>query len=78
MAYSIQAVRIQGGPGWLNDERYDVLAKAGNPEVSRDEARLVLQSLLADRFKLAFHRETGQPPVCTLLVGKNGPKTEGF
>lgn len=69
-----QLSRIQGGPGWLDEERYDVLAKAGNPEVSRDEVRLMLQSLLADRFKLAFHRETKQSLVYPQLVGKNGPK----
>jgi uncharacterized protein (TIGR03435 family) len=37
-------------------------------------ARQMLQTLLADRFKLKVHRETKEMPVYALLVGKNGPK----
>jgi uncharacterized protein (TIGR03435 family) len=34
----------------------------------------MVQTLLEDRFKLKFHRETKELPVFALLVGKNGPK----
>ena len=68
--------QVRGGPGWLDDDRYDILAKTGNPNITRDEVRPMLQGLLADRFKLAFHRETRQLPVYTLEVGKNGPKLQ--
>lgn len=58
LAYAVQTERVLGGPGWLNDERYDIQAKAENPNATRDDIRAMLQSLLADRFKLAFHNET--------------------
>jgi uncharacterized protein (TIGR03435 family) len=74
LAYNIQRVRVHGGPDWLDHEMYDIQAKAENPEATRDEIRAMLQSLLADRFKLAYHRETKQLPVYTLVVAKNGPK----
>lgn len=37
----------------------------------------MVQLLLADRFKLRFHREMRQMPVYELVVGKNGPKFKG-
>lgn len=52
--------RLEGGPGWIEDERYDIEAKKGNPNSTRDEVRVMLQNSLADRFKLAFHTETGK------------------
>jgi uncharacterized protein (TIGR03435 family) len=71
-AYSVKEYQVSG-PDWLASERYDVVAKAADaaPEA---QLRLMLQALLADRFKLAMHRETRTLPVYELLVGKNGPK----
>ena len=56
-AYSIEADKVLGGPSWLEIERFDVAAKvpAGT---SVDTARLMLRTLLADRFKLAIKQET--------------------
>ena len=54
---------------------YDIEAKAeGDRARTRDEFRLMLQTLLADRFKLRVHREMKEIPVYALLVGKGGPK----
>lgn len=54
---------------------YDIFARAeGDGVPSRSEFRQMLQTLLADRFKLKVHRETKEMPVYALLVGKNGPK----
>jgi uncharacterized protein (TIGR03435 family) len=59
----------------VGDTFYDVVAKAeGNQPPTRDEFRQMLQSLLADRFKLKVHRETRETPVYELVVGKSGPK----
>ncbi len=66
--------RIQGGPDWIDTERYDVRAKAGNPDATREEVRAMLRTLLADRFKLASHKETRQLPVYLLVMGKNRQK----
>jgi len=46
--------------------------------LSRDQRRLLnqqmVQQLLADRFKLAVHRETKELPAYALVVAKSGPK----
>jgi uncharacterized protein (TIGR03435 family) len=58
-------------PKWANTNRYDIEARAaGNP--TRDQMRLMMQALLADRFKLALHRETHQVPVFALVLDKPG------
>ncbi len=67
---------IMGMPNWGMTERFDVDAEApGNPTVA--QKTLMLQSLLADRFKLIVHRETRQLPIYALVVahgGKLGPQ----
>jgi uncharacterized protein (TIGR03435 family) len=56
-------------------EIYDIAAKAeGDGSPTRAEFRPMLQTLLAERFNLKFHRETRAMPVYALVVGKNGPK----
>jgi uncharacterized protein (TIGR03435 family) len=58
-------------PKWAIDDRYDIQARAsGNP--TKDQFRLMIQALLADRFKLAIHYETKQVPVMALVLGKPG------
>jgi uncharacterized protein (TIGR03435 family) len=54
-------------------EQYDITVKAGRA-VKLQEARLMFQSVLEDRFKLKFHLDTKVLPVYALTVGKNGPK----
>jgi uncharacterized protein (TIGR03435 family) len=67
---------IIGVPNWGDSEHFDIEAVAeGSPGIS--EKRLMLQSLLADRFKLAFHYESRQRPVYALMTvkpGKLGPQ----
>jgi uncharacterized protein (TIGR03435 family) len=65
--------RISGGPGWLDSNKYDVEAKAADP-VSEAELKRMLQSLLAERFQLALHRETREMPGYALVVSKGGPR----
>lgn len=64
--------QIVGGPDWIND-RFDIQAKAGNA-ILPEQARVMLQSLLEDRFQLKAHRETRELPVYNLVSAKNGPK----
>jgi len=79
-AYSFPVGRIIG-PGSLTKEAlwaplaqgYDIVAKADQP-VPKAQLRLMLQSLLTDRFKLAFHWETKTGPVYRLVVATGGPK----
>jgi uncharacterized protein (TIGR03435 family) len=58
-------------PKWAMSDRYDIQARAsGNP--GKDQMRLMMQALLADRFKLAIHTETRQLPVFALVLVKPG------
>jgi len=57
----------------LDREFFDVAAKSDHP-VSRAELKLMLQSLLADRFKLAMHHESKTEAVYKLSVASSGPK----
>jgi uncharacterized protein (TIGR03435 family) len=63
-------------PKWAATESFDIEAKSGsNP--TKDQMRLMMQSLLVDRFKLAIHSETRQLPVFALVLvrsGKTGPQ----
>jgi len=78
LANQLRPNRIVAAPEWnrVLSEHFDVEAKAeGNP--SKDQMFLMLQSLLASRFKLAAHRETRELPVYALVLvkaGKFGPQ----
>src|SRR5215475_5034181 len=78
-AYKIKPNQVTGNPPWLNVgpgvDRFDILAKM--PEgTTKDQVPEMLQSLLADRFKLSVHRETRDTNVYALIVAKGGPKLE--
>ncbi len=58
-------------PKWMHSNKYDIQARAtGNP--TKDQYRLMIQALLADRFKLALHWETRQVPVFALMLDRPG------
>jgi uncharacterized protein (TIGR03435 family) len=86
IAYGIDDNQISGGPNWLNSDHFDINAKMDSAtadalhKLSEDQAKLerqnMLQALLADRFKLTFHRETKELPMYALVVAKNGPKLQ--
>jgi uncharacterized protein (TIGR03435 family) len=59
-------------PKWANTERLDIEARASNSNPTKDQFRLMMQSLLADRFKLVVHYETRQLPVFALVLDKPG------
>jgi len=71
-AYNVKSFQVTG-LGWIETERYDINGKAAG-EVGEDQLRLMLQTMLTDRFKLAFHREEKVLPVYALTVAKGGPK----
>ncbi len=72
-AYGILPAQHSGGPSWLGEDRYDIVAKApGN--ATDDEMKMMAQELLADRFKLKFHREKRELPVLVVSLGKTPPK----
>jgi uncharacterized protein (TIGR03435 family) len=72
-AYNLPESLMFGGPKWLDDERYDVDAKAAGPAGDHD-MMIMLQSLLAERFHLVVHRETRQMAGYALVLAKGGLK----
>jgi uncharacterized protein (TIGR03435 family) len=83
-AYHVNDSQISGAPPWTGSEHYDIEAKRDDsfadtlPKLSRDDEgqqlRLMVQSLLADRFKLALHHEIKDLPIYALIVAKSGAK----
>ncbi len=59
-------------PKWVTEDRFDIQAKAPNERATKDQMRLMMQALLAERFKLAAHFETHEVPVFTLELDKPG------
>jgi len=72
-AFGVPPFQIEGGPAWIDTERYAVDAKAGN-NASRAQTFLMLQSLLEERFQLKTHRETRELPVYSLVAARSGLK----
>jgi len=72
LAYRIEPYQLSG-PEWMGTPKFDIVAKipAG---VSKERVPEMLQSLLAERFKLAVHRDSKEQQVYALVLGKNGPK----
>jgi uncharacterized protein (TIGR03435 family) len=73
-AYSLKPYQVDG-PAWLNDERFDIEARmpAGT---AKDDAKEMLQALLAERFGLVAHRDSEEHRVLALVVARGGPKME--
>jgi uncharacterized protein (TIGR03435 family) len=67
-AYQVKWYQVTG-PAWISTERYDILAKAPD-NTPKDQIPLMLQGLLAERFKLTLHREMKEMPVYALMTGK--------
>ncbi len=64
-AYNVEPDHVQGGPTWLDWDRYDIEAKAP-PTTSKETIRLMLQSLLAQRFSVVVHNGTAPMPIYVL------------
>jgi len=73
LMYHVTDSQISGGPDWINIERYNVEAKAEHP-ANLEQLHEMFQTLLTDRFKLRFHRETKELPAYVLTVDRSGAK----
>ncbi len=74
-AFAVKDFQILGGPAWLGNNNYDFIASTATPiELNDQTIQPYLQSLLADRFQLKYHRETKESPVYFLVAAKTGPK----
>jgi uncharacterized protein (TIGR03435 family) len=78
-AYNLRDVQLSGGPAWAkrgvlnSSELYQVIAKTSG-DTAPDTFRQMLQTLLADRFRLQIHHVQKDMPVYNLLVNKGGSK----
>ena len=78
-AYKLRTFQLEGVPEWRNEKGrnqiYDIEARApGDRTPTIEEVRQMLQTLLAERFQLKFHRETRELPAYDLVVGNNRAK----
>ena len=73
-SYGVKDYQISG-PDWLGTEIYDIAATLP-PGTTGDDVMLMIQNLLAERFKVTLHRDTKEFPVYALVVGKNGSKLQ--
>jgi uncharacterized protein (TIGR03435 family) len=71
-AWSLRSFQIVG-PAWIDEERYEIGAKAPGP-ATRDQLRLMLRSLLEERFQLSVHRASKDVSVYALVPRRNGHK----
>jgi uncharacterized protein (TIGR03435 family) len=86
-AYGLKSnAQVLGGPKWIDSERFDIVAKADDAETaqmqkmsdedSTRERNQMLQSLLAERFRLKVSQRTRVLPVYALVVLKSGIKVK--
>jgi uncharacterized protein (TIGR03435 family) len=75
VAYGVNESQVVGGPKWADSDRFDITGRANGPAGER-ELYAMLQSLLADRFKLTIHRETRTAQGFALVVAKGGVKMQ--
>ena len=74
-AYRVHVRQVTGAPAWMEDEKYDIQATPDPPGMpSSRQIEIMVQKLLADRFKLTFHHDKKELSVFALTVGKAGPK----
>lgn len=73
--YGIHVKQISGGQAWMDSEKFDIIAQPkdeGQP--NEKQLKTMIQKLLADRFKLTFHREKKELAVYAVAIAKGGSK----
>ncbi|HXA84095.1 MAG TPA: M56 family metallopeptidase [Candidatus Dormibacteraeota bacterium] len=86
LAYGVQDNQISGGPDWISTAMFNIEAKLDSsavaelkklsPEQQKMERDQMFQSLLADQFKVALHRENKLLPAYALVIADSGPKVQ--
>ena len=79
VAYGLQDIQLSGGPSWIGSDLYAIDARAV-ADATRATVRLMLKSLLAERFQLVAHLEKRELPAFALVLadrnGKLGPRLQ--
>ena len=75
LAWNLASEQLLVAPGWVNDARFDIIARAyadanpaNNAQADEDLARLMLRSLLVDRFQIKWHMEDRPMPGFTMVA----------
>jgi uncharacterized protein (TIGR03435 family) len=71
-AFALQDFQIIGGPKWETSTRFDITTRGGDRQITQNDVRAMLQTLLAGRFKLVVHHETREFSVYALRLERNG------
>jgi uncharacterized protein (TIGR03435 family) len=72
-AYEIQDFQLAGAPGWIDSDRFDIVATAGG--VPNPPIRQMVRALLEDRFNLIAHTETREGPTYQLVLARGDGRT---
>jgi uncharacterized protein (TIGR03435 family) len=72
-AYNLRPLQVEG-PEWLRDVNIDIDARVENRQSDDDEIRLMLRTLLAERFGMKAHLTQKEQQVYLLTTGKDGPR----
>jgi uncharacterized protein (TIGR03435 family) len=68
-AYALHGSQLSGGPGWLDSDRFDIVAKSErNPTPL--QMRVMLRALLVERFRLSVHTDTRELPLYALVLAR--------
>jgi uncharacterized protein (TIGR03435 family) len=70
-AYNVAGFQVLGGPPWMDEDRYDIVARTDGP-AKWPASRTMLKTFVDERFKLAVHRETKPYIGYALVVAKKG------
>src|SRR4029078_443798 len=70
-AFKLGQNDLAGLPPWVYDERFDIQAR-GPGNATKDEMRLMMRSLLGERFHVRTHTERQTGPVFDLVLVKTG------
>ena len=85
LAYDVRDNRVTGGPAWLGSDTFDILAKPERADTADkvapgtaawDRLRERMQTLLAERFQLAIHKDVKEAAGYALVPARKGPKLQ--
>jgi uncharacterized protein (TIGR03435 family) len=68
-AFRLDEPQLIGGPGWLDTDRFDVVAKA-DAKTTDGDLRVMAQNLLVERFSMKVHTETRNLPIYALVMAR--------
>jgi uncharacterized protein (TIGR03435 family) len=70
-AYEVQDFQLIGAPGWVDADRFDIVATAGGAAGLNPPIRLMVRALLEDRFRLAARTESREGPIYALVLARS-------